>query len=606
VADGTERTLDYEDARLLNLVRSGDRGAFGVLYQRHSESAMRLARELVVSPAEIDDVVAETFARVLEVLQRGDGPTDAFRCYVLASVRRVCEGRYSDPRATGGGSRGLVPPSQHVREGSRPPLAGRPLLEPAAAGPDGALMVRAFIAQPERWSALLWHLEIEQESPDEVAPLFGLSRDGLAALERRAREGVRQACLDAYIASLSRARCIPVAERLAAYLRYQLSEPRASEVALHLSECDACRGVYAELVDLGATLRRVVAPVILGSVAASYLSSAGNSIGPSAVTATAAVPAEMPAGSGGDTVAMTTGAMTTGAMGWNAAGSDDGQADGPGGTGGTGGLGEAGDRSGNGGPGGSRRRGRLAGLSGLAALGGLAGLTGLGPSLRRHPRRTVAVAAALLGIAGGVLAITIAGQGAAQPSHDPRPLAAGSVSTAASGHTAAPSRKDTPSPSVRTRKPTPAPAAPGGTAPAPSTPSPTAAAPDVTLAVSANIFGPGRGNMTQVFFQVTDTGRASTGTLTATIGLPSGSSLASSGGGHGGSQWTCQATSSGASCQHAAISAGQQVPGGILIQLNGSAACGQPVQVTVSSGSASASAESQDIQCGQGQGGGNP
>jgi DNA-directed RNA polymerase specialized sigma24 family protein len=596
VADETERPLDYDDAKLLNLVRAGDSGAFRALFQRHAEAARRLARELVVSPAEIDDVVAETFARILEVLRRGDGPGDAFRCHLLAAVRRVCEDRYSDPRA-------------RVSQGSRSPLdAGKPLLDPAAAGLDGALLVHAFMAQPERWSALLWHLEVEQENPDEVAPLFGLSRDGLAALERRAREGVRQSCLDAYSAGLSRARCLPVAERLAAYLRYQLSEPRASEVALHLSECDACRAVYTELVDLGAALRRVVAPVILGSVAASYLSGAGYGTAPAAVRAAGVPPvADLPAASRGDTAAMTRVAEGTGGGQAGAGGGTAGAGGGPEGIGGP-------DRSG-GEPDAPRRHALPAAVSGLGWLGWL---SGLGPSLRRHPRLTVAGAAALLGIAGAILAITISGQGAALTSHDSRPLAGtgATPSAATSSHKAAPARGDTPSPSARTRRPSatsPTPTAPSSTASATPSPSPTPspstsskAPPDVTLSVSANVHGPGRGNMAQVFFQVTDTGSASTGTLTATISLPSGSSLAGSGGGHRGSQWTCQATSSGATCQHAAISAGEQVSGGILIQLNGSGACGQPVQVTVTSGSASASAESQGIQCPQGPGGGNP
>jgi DNA-directed RNA polymerase specialized sigma24 family protein len=572
VADETPGPPDYDDARLLGLVRSGDSGAFGVLYHRHAEAASRLARELVVSPAEVDDVVAETFALVLDILRRGDGPTDGFRCYMLAAVRRVCERRYSDRRGS-------------IHEDSGPLDPARPLLDPATGGIDGALMVRAFIAQPERWSALLWHMEIEQESADEVAPLFGLSRDGLGALERRAREGVRQACLDAYIASVSRADCIPVAERLAAYLRYQLSEPRASEVAVHLSECDACRGVYAELVDLGATLRRVVAPAILGSVAASYLSSAGYSVAPAAVPAAAAAPvAPLSAPADGDAGAATTAAITTGAVATVVADTGAGH-------GGTGLLG---------GPG---------------SLGGLGGLGGLGSSLRRYPRRSVAAAAALLCIAGGVLAITISGPSAALPSRDSTPLAGagGSPSAQASEHKPAPAHKATPSPSVRARRPSATPTTPSppthtgspapttpGTTPTP-TPSPTTsrtAAPDVTLAVSANVYGPGQGNVARFFFQVTDTGTASTGALTATITLPSGSSLASFGGGHWHHQWSCQATSTGATCQHAAISAGQQVSGGILIQLNGSSACGQPVDITVSSGSASASAQSaQDIQC---------
>jgi DNA-directed RNA polymerase specialized sigma24 family protein/anti-sigma factor RsiW len=575
VADETPRPLDYDDAKLLNLVRAGDSRAFGVLYQRHVEAARRLARELVVSPAEIDDVVAETFAHVLDVLQEGEGPSDALRCYVLAAVRRVGESRYSDQHG-------------RVAAASKPPVdQGQPVLDPAAAGLDDALMVRAFIAQPERWSALLWHLEIEQENPDDVAPLFGLSRDGIGALERRAREGVRQACLDSYAAGLSRADCIPVAERLGAYLRYQLSERRASEVAVHLSECEACRAVYAELVDLGATLRRVVAPVILGSVAASYLSSTGYAVTPAAIPAAAVLPVEQPAVSGGDTADM---AAIAGAAGIAGAGASGAGAGGGGGTGAS-----------------KPRLGRL---------------SAIGPALRRHPRSAVAAAAALLCVLGGVLAFAMSGSSSALPSHDQRPQAGagGSVSAVANAHTSAPAPKATPSPSARAKKPsaTPTtPATPSSTSPSPPstpspspTPSPTTAAPDVTLSVSANVYGPGRGNVAQMFFQVTDTGSASTGALTATITLPSGSSLANfggggGGGGHRGNGWTCQATSSGATCQHGGISAGAQSTGFILIQVSGSSACGQPVQVTVTSGSASASA-SQDIECSQGQGGGPP
>jgi DNA-directed RNA polymerase specialized sigma24 family protein len=583
VADETSRPLDYDDAKLLNLVRAGDTGAFSVLYQRHVEAARRLARELVVSPAEVDDVVAETFAHVLDVLRQGDGPSDAFRCYVLAAVRRVGEGRYADPR-------------DPVLASSSPPLGqGMPVLDPATAGLDDALMVRAFIAQPERWSALLWHLEIEQENPDDVTPLFGLSRDGLAALERRAREGVRQACLDAYIAGLGRPKCMPVAERLGAYLRYQLSEPRASEVAVHLSECDACRAVYAELVDLGATLRRVVAPVILGSVAASYLSSAGYTVAPAATPAVASPPiAELPA-VGGDGAGMAA----------IAAGSADGAGAG-------GGPGET-DGSGDGDPAGADRR-HFAGL--VTGLAGMGALSGIGPSLRRHPRRTVAVAAALLCILGGVLAVTVSGPSSALPSHGPRPQTGigGSATAVASGQES-PIVKTTPSPSATPKKrashatPSPSSSLPSSSSPPPPSPttSATTAPPDVTLAVSANVYGPGRGNIAQGFFQVTDTGSASTGELTATIALPSGSSLANFGGGHWHSGWTCQATSSGATCQHAAISPNDQAPGFILIQVSNSSACGQPIDVTVTSGSASASAQSsQDIQCSQGHGGGPP
>ncbi len=83
---------------LLNKVRTGDTAAFGVLYQRHVQAVRRLARELVMSPAEADHLVAETFALVHDVTQRGGGPTDAFRPYVLTALRRVAADQVRDWR----------------------------------------------------------------------------------------------------------------------------------------------------------------------------------------------------------------------------------------------------------------------------------------------------------------------------------------------------------------------------------------------------------------------------------------------------------------------------------------------------------------------------
>ena len=67
MTDEIPATHDLDDARLLNLVRAGDAAAFAVLRQRHEQAARRLAGDLVVSPAEVDDVVADTFAQVLAV-----------------------------------------------------------------------------------------------------------------------------------------------------------------------------------------------------------------------------------------------------------------------------------------------------------------------------------------------------------------------------------------------------------------------------------------------------------------------------------------------------------------------------------------------------------
>src|ERR1700753_1509655 len=71
------------DSDLLHAIRSGDITAYATLYERHAAAARVLAFQLVRGPAEVDDVVAEAFTKVLDLLQRGGGPEDAVRPYLL-------------------------------------------------------------------------------------------------------------------------------------------------------------------------------------------------------------------------------------------------------------------------------------------------------------------------------------------------------------------------------------------------------------------------------------------------------------------------------------------------------------------------------------------
>jgi hypothetical protein len=127
-------------------------------------------------------------------------------------------------------------------------------------------------------------------------------------------------------------------------------------------------------------------------------------------------------------------------------------------------------------------------------------------------------------------------------------------------------------------------------------PSPTSA----RLAVTVDVVG-GFGNFGQVFFQVTDTGSGPTGQLTVAITLPSGASMVGGGDQNffgGAFGWSCQPASTGAICQHARVSAGAQTEGAIFMTISGSAACGQPVQLTATSGAVAASAQSPNsISC---------
>src|ERR1700685_2340009 len=90
--------LPPSDVDLIAARRSADAAAYAPLYQRHVSAANSLARQLVRGPAEADDVVAESFAKVLDLLRRGGGPEGAFRPYLLTAVRRAAYDRHRAER----------------------------------------------------------------------------------------------------------------------------------------------------------------------------------------------------------------------------------------------------------------------------------------------------------------------------------------------------------------------------------------------------------------------------------------------------------------------------------------------------------------------------
>jgi len=205
------------------------------------------------------------------------------------------------------------------------------------------------------------------------------------------------------------------------------------------------------------------------------------------------------------------------------------------------------------------------------------------------------------------VAVTLAAHGAAA-GHDDSLASAGLTPTVSAAATQPVLQTSAPA-TAATSKPAASPSASAspttGTtaelaAPPPPAAAPTHAAASMHLAASVSVASLGRRHGDQVDFQVSDTGSKRTAGVTVTITLPAGS-LMFGGGRHGGpdggSGWTCQPASGGATCQHDAISAGGQAAGELIIGVFGGAACGQAVQITAASGSHSASASSGGIPC---------
>ena len=257
----TMAVRELSDAELISGARKGDSDSYGELYRRHVDGARAAARALTRSRSDADDVTSEAFARVLRALQSGGGPDVSFRPYLVTAVRNVF---YDKVR------RNREEPTSDLSD-----EVNVALLDSAKSQEDGAFAATAFATLPERWQLVLWHTEVEGRSVAEVAPLLGLAPNAVAALAYRAREGLRQAYLQAHLHDQQAAECRDCAASLGAYVRDGLSARDRRRVDAHLDGCSSCKGLVAELADTNNTLRAALIPALIGVSSAAYLSGLG-------------------------------------------------------------------------------------------------------------------------------------------------------------------------------------------------------------------------------------------------------------------------------------------------------------------------------------------
>ncbi|MDQ2847299.1 MAG: sigma-70 family RNA polymerase sigma factor, partial [Actinomycetota bacterium] len=251
------------DPELITRVRAGDPDAYAELYRRHAPAATNLARQFARGAAEVDDLVAESFAKVLDGLRAGKGPDTAFRAYLFTTLRHTAYDR--------------------TRKDAKLSFTDdETAFDVPVSDPDTVLLQaenklvgRAYGALPERWQAVLWYLSVEGYSPAKTGELLGLTPNAVTSLAFRAREGLRESYLQAHLADTEADECRGMVSRLGAWTRDGLSKRERALVDAHLQTCDDCRALAAELQEVNSGLRGLLAPVLLGGAAAGYLALLG-------------------------------------------------------------------------------------------------------------------------------------------------------------------------------------------------------------------------------------------------------------------------------------------------------------------------------------------
>ncbi|MGW4163228.1 sigma-70 family RNA polymerase sigma factor [Streptomyces sp. NPDC004788] len=297
--------LPPSDAELVQRMREGDDSSYEELFRRHSEAVRRYARSCCRDADTADDLTAEVFASTLQAVRRGAGPEQAVRAYLLTSVRRVAAtwtrtqkreqlvedfAVFAEDAAR----------ASEVSDGDTLDLGADVL---AMRDAEQSLALQAFRSLPERWQAVLWHTTVEEESPSEVAPLFGLTANATAVLASRAREGLKQAYLQAHVSQslTSGGDCARYADRLGAFARGGLRMRAERGLRKHLDECAKCRLAAGELAHVNAGIPALLPVAVIGWFAAGYSLKAAGVVAGGVAGAGAAGAAAAASGTGATT-----------------------------------------------------------------------------------------------------------------------------------------------------------------------------------------------------------------------------------------------------------------------------------------------------------------
>lgn len=256
------------DTELLKLSREGDSAAFGVLWERHRLAGVVAARNIAAT-LDPDDLVSGAYLKILELLRDGRGPTGAFRPYLYKVISSLAADTYRSP------------------EHSNSELTEVPDLTEAGPWEDGAFdlnaAAQAFESLPERWQAALWYSEVEGLAPRQIAPILGMSANGVSALSARAKEGLQSAWVERHMnMQLEDEACGTTRSRLQRFQLGKLTSRRSREVAAHLEACGPCAAAAAECRRLNKQLALVLVMILFGGAPAAALLRSLSGVAPSA------------------------------------------------------------------------------------------------------------------------------------------------------------------------------------------------------------------------------------------------------------------------------------------------------------------------------------
>ncbi|MFE9441825.1 ricin-type beta-trefoil lectin domain protein [Streptomyces sp. NPDC006602] len=230
----------------------------GELLDRHWEAAFAYARLCTDGPRPAGMLTTAAFTRLFGETLRQNGPTSAWRPQLLVTVRRIAAEWDADHR------RELLHPALRT-EGSGDRAVAR-LLPPA----HRRLLSGAFQRLPQSARCLLWHTEVESEPLALPGALLGLDEEDAGVELQRARERLREECLQVHRELAPEQECRHYLRLLDVTYRRGAVDIDA-DLRAHLEGCKHCRYTADQLHQFNQGLGGALAEAVLGWGARAYV-----------------------------------------------------------------------------------------------------------------------------------------------------------------------------------------------------------------------------------------------------------------------------------------------------------------------------------------------
>ncbi|WP_445284449.1 ricin-type beta-trefoil lectin domain protein [Streptomyces sp. DSM 118148] len=283
----TGRRFEVPDERLSAELRkwrgtSPATNPVGELLDRHWEAAFAYARLCTDGTRAAGMLTTAAFTRLFGESIRQSGPSAAWRPHLLVTVRRIAA------EWDGDGRRELLHPALRTNPATGERASAR-LLPP----PGRRLLSRAFQRLPQSARAVLWHIEVEAEPLAVPAALLGQDEEETRVGLGRARERLREECLQAHRELAPETECRRYLRMLDVTYRRGGADVDP-DLRRHLAGCRHCRQTADQLARFDTALGLALAEAVLGWGARAYLEARATL--PEAATAPGPGPAPAPPG----------------------------------------------------------------------------------------------------------------------------------------------------------------------------------------------------------------------------------------------------------------------------------------------------------------------